>query len=98
MKVHRHVLGFGGLTEYAAGNIKDFRTVPFQPALEIVAQFSGKGRRFDGPIAFDNGSQTLKLGAGVDEAEAQQIVALIQQRFPQYWTTPQATFNPEPSP
>jgi hypothetical protein len=37
-----------------------------------------------GLIAFDYGSQTVRIGVGIDEAEAKQILAEIQQRYPQY--------------
>ncbi len=37
-----------------------------------------------GLIAFDYGSRTIRFGIGIDEAEAKQIVAEIQQKYPQY--------------
>lgn len=35
-----------------------------------------------GHIAFDYGAKTYRFGAGIEEAEAKQIVALIKSRFP----------------
>jgi hypothetical protein len=37
-----------------------------------------------GSIAFDYGARTFRFGSGVDEAEAKQILAEIQQKYPQY--------------
>jgi hypothetical protein len=36
------------------------------------------------PIVFDYGARTMRLGQGLDEAEAKQIIAIIQERFPTY--------------
>ncbi len=38
----------------------------------------------EGLIAFDYGARTFRIGSGVDEAEAKQVILIIQQRFPQY--------------
>jgi hypothetical protein len=47
--------------------------------------FSFSSRRDHiGAVAFDYGAATFRFGAGIDEAEAKQIVAEIQQKFPQY--------------
>jgi hypothetical protein len=37
-----------------------------------------------GSLAFDYGARTFRFGTSIDEAEAKQIVAEIQQKFPQY--------------
>jgi len=37
-----------------------------------------------GSLAFDYGARTFRFGGGVDEAEAKQILAEIQQKYPQY--------------
>lgn len=37
-----------------------------------------------GSIAFDYGAKTVHFGIGIDEAEAKQVLAEIQQRYPQY--------------
>jgi hypothetical protein len=39
---------------------------------------------FNKPIMFDYGARTMRFGQGLDEAEAKQIVARIQERFPRY--------------
>jgi hypothetical protein len=40
-------------------------------------QFWGIG---GGPIAFDYGSQTVRIGSGLDEAEAREIVKELRSR------------------
>jgi hypothetical protein len=42
---------------------------------------------FQGRIAFNYGKKSIRFGENIDEAEAKQIVAAIQRRFPQYRTT-----------
>jgi len=37
-----------------------------------------------GSLAFDYGAKTFRFGMSIDEAEAKQILAEIQQKFPQY--------------
>jgi phage shock protein PspC (stress-responsive transcriptional regulator) len=37
-----------------------------------------------GSLAFDYGARTFRFGSSVDEAEAKQIVAEIEQKYPQY--------------
>jgi len=58
-----------------------FRAAPAQ------GWFGARARRYDpvskGPIAFDYGSRTFHFGAGLDEAEAFDIVRFFTQRFPQ---------------
>ncbi len=45
---------------------------------------------FKGPIAFDYGSKTFHFGAGLDEAEAFELVRRIAERFPQLAKSPGA--------
>jgi hypothetical protein len=39
---------------------------------------------FHGLIAFDYGSRTVRFGAGIDEAEAFDLVKRVTGRFPQF--------------
>ena len=36
-------------------------------------------------LAFDYGARTIRFGRGLDEAEAKQIIAVIQEKFPAYF-------------
>ena len=42
-----------------------------------------------GVLAFDYGARTYRFGAGLDEAEAKQVVIAIKQRYRISETTPQ---------
>ena len=60
--------------EYAIGNISNLRVVPNVP---WEWGFGG------GKIAFDYGARTFRFGAGIDEAEARDIVSQMQSaKFP----------------
>jgi hypothetical protein len=64
--------------EYDLAHIKDLRVTP------IPSGFFGQRNNFEmlglrgGPISFDYGAKTLRIGAGVDEAEAKKIVEEIK--------------------
>ncbi len=60
--------------KYVADYIKEIRASPFPPIRS----------KHPGAIAFDYGARTFQFGIEIDEAEARQIVAAIQERFPQY--------------
>jgi hypothetical protein len=78
------ILGYKRSKEYLAEHIKDldiawasmqdliFRRM----SVPLVANF--------GMIAFDYGARTFKFAGGIEEAEAKQIIAEIQQKYPQY--------------
>jgi hypothetical protein len=82
--VSRQVFGFSRPKEYLAEHVKDLRI-----ASPVGDGWFGwpRGTSFwglsGGPIAFDYGARTFRLGGGADEAEAKQIIAAIRQRFPQ---------------
>ena len=38
---------------------------------------------FSGTIAFDYGARTVRLGSGIDEAEAHMIIESLRMRFPE---------------
>lgn len=77
--------GIAGLSrswEYAIGNVTNLRVAPetMSPwigSARSPATFWGFG---GGPIAFDYGARTVRLGAGLDEAEAQELVQQMQSR------------------
>jgi hypothetical protein len=54
---------------YLAEHVKDLR---------VSTSF---GNKF---LAFDYGARTIRFGRGLDEAEARQIIAIIQEKFPTY--------------
>jgi hypothetical protein len=84
----RHtIFGLGDSAEYIAEYIKDLRTSAWNkpydnrvrnPFIFKLAWLS------DNPLSFDYGAKTIRFGNNIEEAEAKQIVSLIQQRFPQY--------------
>ena len=90
IKFTRVVLGLKRQNEYLSEHISGVRSSCSsfnldQPTLAWnQAFFSMKDQL--GSIAFDYGARTFRFGAGIDEAEAKQIVAEIQQKFPQYRT------------
>jgi hypothetical protein len=84
LAARRQMLSLGRTREYLAEHIRDLRVQP--PAnwpghVEWMSPFTGIAK---GPITFDYGAKTFHIGSGAEEAEAKQILAAIQQRFPQY--------------
>jgi hypothetical protein len=79
LTVRREVLGIGRTAAYDAAAVRDLR-------VEAPRSFPFAPRRWDrwpgGPIAFDAGGATRRFGAGVDEAEAEQLVAALRARLP----------------
>jgi len=77
----RDVGGFGFDKEYDLLQMRDLRAVQvgFNP-LDISSslQLWGIG---GGVIAFDYGAKTIRFGAGLDEAEAKEVLTAITQRF-----------------
>jgi hypothetical protein len=84
LNIRWQIFGLGWTKAYVAGDVRDLRVSP-RPLVRY-----GRGNHLqsfwnlDGPITFDYGAKTVRFGDGVDEAEAKQIVKLIQQQFPQY--------------
>lgn len=83
--VKRQILGIGLTKSYELLHIKDLR-VTSHPASSFWNSRRNNNLttvwKMDGPITFDYGAKTIRFGDGVDEAEAKQIVKLIQQYFP----------------
>lgn len=87
--IRRVALGLGPSKEYSANTIKELRASPSNINLNRLTQrnynYSYPWHENDiGTLAFDYGARTFRFGGGVDEAEAKQIVAEIQQKYPQY--------------
>jgi hypothetical protein len=83
--LRREIFSLGRSMEYLAEHVKDLRVSPYDP------KTSKWGRNMDyglagGFLAFDYGAKTIHFGAGVDEAEAKQILQTIQLRYPLYKT------------
>jgi hypothetical protein len=59
-------------------HIRRLRTSPTPPSA-----FRDPSGFFGGSLAFDHGAGTVRLGNGIDEAEAHLIVESIRTRFPE---------------
>jgi hypothetical protein len=87
LRLRREIFGIGRSREFDFTQVRNLRMAP-QPVAP-PAYGSGYGYRYGGGralfaggvIAFDYGSRTFRFGSGVDEAEAAQLVATIQERF-----------------
>ncbi len=85
IKISQNVVGIKFPKEYMANHIKDLGL-----ARVSVSDLTTWGRAsiwWDfgiGLISFDYGAKTIKFAGGVFDAEAKQIVAEIQRKFPQY--------------
>lgn len=81
----RHVLfGLNFPKEYSSNYFKDIRisiATTRNTGWPFMFESWGLG---GGTIAFDYGAKTYRLANSLDEAEAKQIIAEIQQKFPQY--------------
>jgi len=81
LAIWRKPIPFPKRREFELASIRRMRVGPAQGWL------GARGRRYDplykGPIAFDYGSRTFHFGAGLDEAEAFDLVRSITERFPQ---------------
>jgi hypothetical protein len=80
-KTRRDIGGFGFDKEYDLVQMRDVRVGrlginPFDFSSSL--QLWGVG---GGVISFDYGARTYRFGAGLDEAEAKQIVTAIKQRY-----------------
>ena len=83
--VSQIVFAFRRSKVYASEHIRDLRTSPMGinelHSWNRAWVFYGIG---GGIIAFDYGAGTIRLGSGIDESEGKQIIAEIQQKYPQY--------------
>lgn len=76
---HRRQIGPIGITRaYDAQQVRDLRVTPVP---EPGWGRSNNPMSFtDGPITFDYGATTIRIGAGVDEAEAKSLVETLRGR------------------
>ncbi|MDZ7291905.1 MAG: hypothetical protein ONB44_09660 [candidate division KSB1 bacterium] len=83
--VRHQVLGLGTSKEYHAQHIKNLR---LSPAAHDPQDWWFAATNFsafeDGRICFDYGTKIVQLCSQIDEAEAKQIFAELQHRFPHY--------------
>ena len=87
--ISRKVFGWGPTKEYSAAHIKDLRASSSNVSLnhpQLLWYSDGPyaWQSQFGSLAFDYGSKTVRFGAGIEEAEAKQVLAEIFQKFPQY--------------
>ena len=76
----REIFGWGRTREYELVHVRSLRASqsPYNPAdFRSGFRFWGIG---GGSIAFDHGSKTIRFAAGLDEAEAQSLVARLVDR------------------
>jgi hypothetical protein len=82
LSIRWDVYGFGLTRDYDARAISHLRigSPPFAPLpFPRGAGALGWG---GGPLAFDYGSRTIRVGLGIDEAEARQLIPRIQRLLP----------------
>lgn len=80
-KIRRDIGGFGLDKDYDLTQMRTLRVSPITLSPMNVSsslQLWGVG---GGVIAFDYGARTYRFGAGLDEAEAKQVMTAIKQRF-----------------
>ncbi len=81
LRTRHDVGGFGFNKDYDLTQMRDLRAAPvgFNPLdLSSSLQLWGIG---GGVIAFDYGAKTIRFGAGLDEAEAKEVVTAIKHRY-----------------
>jgi len=78
------ILGYKRSKEYLAEHMKEFG-IARATMHELMFRREGFpiGSNL-GMISFDYGARTFKFAGSIEEAEAKQIIAEIQQKFPQY--------------
>lgn len=87
------IAGIGRDREFSGTEVRNLRaTTPMLTAWmdqrSFVPPTFGSGY---GAIAFDYGAKTYRIGAGLDEAEARQVVATLSKQNPRMMETPNAT-------
>ncbi|MBI5928637.1 MAG: hypothetical protein HY862_04970 [Chloroflexi bacterium] len=83
--VRRQVMGIGRSKAYDAQYIQGLRVVPSEPYLLRQRRNPYSLWFFNfGALAFDYGAKTFRIGGDLEEAEARDMLATIQSRFPQY--------------
>lgn len=83
LTITQRVPGLSRSKTYLAEHVRALRVVP------ALSPYWGWPRGMEmwgmtgGPLAFDYGARTYRFGAGLDDAEAKQILATLVRRFPQ---------------
>jgi len=85
LMIKDEVFGVGRANEYDLAHIKHLRIEPvalFPMDMTGALRFWGIG---GGPIAFDYGSKTVRFGAGLDDAEAREVIQDLREHhaFPE---------------
>ncbi len=79
LRISRQIFNRSKFLEYSMQSISDLRASAPQPVLftsvKIFKNISGQ----NGMIAFDYGAKTIRFGFEIDEAEAKQIVSILQE-------------------
>ena len=80
--IRREVFGVGRTWEYDPAQVRNVRVAVagFDP-FDFKASFRLWGIG-GGPIAFDYGARTYRVGSGIEEAEAASIVGAVRERLP----------------
>jgi len=90
IKLSQVCLGIHPSKEYSASHIRDLRVSSSNvnlnhPMLQWTYFYNQPWyHNMSGSLAFDYGARTFRFGMSIDEAEAKQIIAEIQEKFPQY--------------
>jgi hypothetical protein len=87
IRVSRQMPGFRRSREYAAEHIKNLRTFPSERGRFEWDIGVRVWNRVYGTMGFDYGAKKIRFASALDMAEANQLIAAIQQRFPQYRST-----------
>lgn len=83
--VHRaSIAGIGRTREFAGAEVKNLRSSPqllsaWMDRSSFTPPIFGSG---NGAIAFDYGAKTYRIGSGLDEAEARQVVLMLSKQYP----------------
>jgi hypothetical protein len=80
--VRREVAGIGRTRTFDTAAVRNLRVVPFSAGAIGARRRDWAAKAGRGPIAFDAGGTTQHLGAGLDDAEAEQLVAVLRERLP----------------
>lgn len=81
--IRRQILGFGRSKRFKLEFVRDLRISQTATWFDGQTYFNSIWR-FEGPLTIDYGAKTYRCGSGVDEAEARQIIKLIQNHFSNY--------------
>lgn len=82
--ISRIVFRYKRSKEYLAEYIKDVGLAYVRMQDLIARRWSITQGSNLGSISFDYGARTFRFAGGLDEAEAKQIIAAMQQKYPQY--------------